>query len=103
MWNLTGWCGTTLMITLEITQNVIGDNLVLAKVGDEVVGTLHLQPPRVWDNGASMVLGVEVNSNYRRQGIATAMWHYAYAKGLNPRHEILKTPDGEAWAKAVGD
>jgi ribosomal protein S18 acetylase RimI-like enzyme len=46
---------------------------------------------------------VEVHPDYRRQGIATAMWQYAKAQGLNPTHELIKTEDGYAWSQAVGD
>lgn len=51
----------------------------------------------------NLIKMIAVLPEYQRQGIATAMWEYAKEKGLNPAHELEKTEDGEAWARAVGD
>lgn len=90
---------------LEIAthEDAIGRTTVLVRSGEEVIGSLALSSPRPWQENARMVIMVEVHPDYRRQGIATGMWRYAKAQGLNPTHELIKTEDGDAWSKAVGD
>ena len=39
---------------------------------------------------------------YRRQGHARRLWEHAKASGFNPRHSSVRSPEGTAWAKAVG-
>lgn len=48
------------------------------------------------------IVGVDVHKNFRRQGIATAMYRKAISVGLTPRHSSSRTDDGDAWAKSVG-
>ena len=91
------------LLEFGLTQNAIGDNIVLARKDGEVVGMMQLQPPRKWAGDTSLVLMIQVAEEHRRQGIATGMWKFAKAEGLNPMHELQKTEDGDAWAKAVGD
>lgn len=86
-----------------VTHDVIGRPIIMARVGDEVAGYLYLSTARPWHNDSRVVLMVEVEPPYRRQGIARQLWQYAKENGFNPVHEIEKTKDGEAWAKAVGD
>lgn len=91
------------MLEIATHEDVIGRTTVLVRSGEEVIGRLALSSPRPFQQNARMVLMVEVHPDYRRQGIATAMWQYAKAQGLNPMHELIKTEDGNAWSKAVGD
>lgn len=91
------------MLEVATHEDVIGRTTVLVRLGEEVIGSLALSSPRPFQNNARMVLMVEVHPDYRRKGIATAMWEYAKAQGLNPTHELIKTEDGNVWALAVGD
>lgn len=49
------------------------------------------------------VRDIMVNEDFRRKGIATGMWNYAKAQGLNPEHSDIRTDEGEKWAKSTGD
>ena len=86
-----------------ITENAIGQTTILARLDSEIVGSLELTAPRAFQNDARLVLMVEVHKNHRRQGVASAMWHFAKNQGFNPHHELEQTEDGRAWALAVGN
>lgn len=52
------------------------------------------------------ITNIEVHPDFRRQGVATAMWNYANKVmpqfgGPSPQHSEMRTPEGEAWAKSV--
>jgi ribosomal protein S18 acetylase RimI-like enzyme len=55
-------------------------------------------------HGNGVVRDVAVHPEWRRLGIATAMWDYAKKAGLNPSHNYSEqTDDGKLWAKSVGN
>jgi GNAT superfamily N-acetyltransferase len=57
------------------------------------------------DNGH--LQSIEVDPKFRRQGLATKMWNHARElsyKNPNihfPQHSAFRTPEGDAWARAV--
>jgi ribosomal protein S18 acetylase RimI-like enzyme len=50
------------------------------------------------------VLMVETEPEFRRQGVATALWNEAHSRGIKPApvHSTEQTKSGAAWAKKVG-
>jgi hypothetical protein len=69
---------------------------------DGIVGQLHLGFIR--SNGNRKVRNVLTKVEHQRKGIATGMWSYAKANGLNPEHSPdSQTDEGKSWAKKVGD
>lgn len=45
------------------------------------------------------VSSIDVHPDYRRRGIANAMWEHAKSLGVEgPYHSSMKSPDGEEWA-----
>lgn len=58
---------------------------------------------------SSDVMDIHVDEAHRRKGVATKMWNHMYDEmyerhGVAPEHDWAQmTPEGEAWAKAVGD
>jgi len=75
-------------------------NIIEAVHGGEPVGKLN------WRATSGYVDRIDVHKAHRRQGLATAMWNYANAlPGVkSPLHakKADRTPDGNAWVKAVG-
>jgi GNAT superfamily N-acetyltransferase len=49
----------------------------------------------------TVVSYVEVKPEFRRQGVATAMWNYAKAQGFKPHHSSVISDSGYAWAKTT--
>lgn len=90
-------------IGLALTDNWMGDPVVIA-VNEQMeqIGKMILTTATDWGR-PNLIRGVIVHPEYRRQGIATAMWDYAKQQGLQPAHDLEKTADGKAWAEAVGD
>jgi|TARA_R110000744_G_C19053800_1_gene528153 hypothetical protein len=86
-----------------ILEDAIGRSTILVRSGTEVIGSLKLTAPRVFQDNARLVLMVQVEKTYRRKGVATALWSFAKNNGFNPVHELEQTKDGKAWAQAVGD
>ena len=93
------------MIGFVLTETSIGDPVVYAvnenrqKIGRMVMTVSNpLIPQR-----PNLIKIIAVLPEYQRQGIATAMWNFAKEKGLRPAHDLEKTEDGEASAKAIGD
>ena len=68
----------------------------------DVVGYLQFADQRPGLDGR-LIGHIEVAPSERRKGIATRLWHFAKAAGINPVHALDKTPEGQAWAQAVGD
>src|SRR5882724_8357696 len=61
-----------------------------------------------WDRQTGEVLDILTHQNYRRQGIATELWHRAVimaeAEGFTrPVHSGLRTIAGEAWVQSLGE
>ena len=94
--------GKTMKYGLTLTETAIGDPVVYAiKPDRQIIGRLVMCITLPWR--PNLIKMVQVHPDYQRQGIATAMWNYAKERGLKPAHELEKTPEGEAWAKAVGE
>lgn len=89
-------------IELELGKGPLGHDTVFAATPEGVVGFLKLADPRLGLSGR-LVAHIEVSPKFRRRGVATQLWEYAKEVGLNPIHAIDKTPEGDAWSKAVGD
>lgn len=53
---------------------------------------------------AGEVDGIEVDPDYQRRGVATALWNHANSLGVTPKpkHSPNQTGDGRAWAERVG-
>lgn len=70
------------------------------------VGLLNVEQSRRDNPGAGGGLRSQlafVHPDFRRQGIATAMYNIAsYQLGYKPVHDLVRTKAGDAWAKAVG-
>lgn len=70
--------------------------------GDEVVGSLE------WYPKSRTVKEVFVEEPFRRQGIASSLWHEAHriakeTRGVQPpKHSTRRTRAGDAWARSVG-
>ena len=70
---------------------------------DDVIGYLR------WSKRGGLIQDVSVTPEHRRKGIATALFHHAKGLAANsageipePRHSPVRTPEGTAWARAVG-
>ena len=75
---------------------------VTARTTDgDFVGTMD------WNKRSGRVFDIQVHPDHRRQGLASHMWDLAQqvskeARTPAPQHSPERTPDGDAWAKAVG-
>jgi GNAT superfamily N-acetyltransferase len=67
---------------------------------DNLLGHLNL-------DSSGMIQQIETRPEFRRQGIATALYNHAVAASQTnpaiptPRHSGSRTPSGNAWTKAV--
>lgn len=61
--------------------------------GSDVIATLTL------DEGECYYIWVR--EDRRRRRLATHLWGYARAIGLQPRHAMNRTSDGDAWARSL--
>lgn len=52
-------------------------------------------------NASRYVVGIQVERDYRRQGIATALWDHAKGLGLRPMHSDIQFGDGKHFAATV--
>ena len=91
------------MLQIGVAQDAIGDIYICGRFDTDVIAYLKLGFPRPWQDDSRMVLMVWVDEEYRRQGVATALWRFAKENGYKPTHELQKSDEGVAWAKAVGD
>ena len=60
-----------------------------------------------WDKSSGKIEDIDVHPEARRQGIASHMWDLAHQVAQEtgtpaPQHSPERTPEGDAWAKAVG-
>lgn len=74
-----------------------------ALINGEVVAELTwwtTKPDQRTAKGA--VRHVWTDPDYRRQGIATALWQYAHSLDVTkPRHSRNRTRDGKAWIQSL--
>jgi GNAT superfamily N-acetyltransferase len=61
----------------------------------------------VWTTGYTEaepeVIDIFVHQDYRRRGIATALWHEAHVYDPKLVHSEMRTIDGQAWALSLGE
>lgn len=60
-----------------------------------------------WNKDNGEVENVQVDPSHRRKGVATGMWNHANANAREhevsrPKHAVMRSDAGDAWAKAVG-
>lgn len=56
----------------------------------------------IWSAKTKEIRNIEVDSDHRRQGVATAMWNYANDLDVpKPKHSSDRTEAGDAWARSV--
>lgn len=73
---------------------------VVAYEGKRLVGSMRWNPTEI--------TGIDVKSSDRRRGVGTALWHEGHRLAAaddmvhEPRHSKDRTPEGDAWARAVG-
>ncbi len=65
-------------------------------LGNQRVGDL------VWYGTTGTIHHIDVEQEYTRQGIATAMWEWGQEMSPKPKHSGDRTPMGDAWARSVG-
>lgn len=83
-------------ISYKVADGKYGEKLVQAHHStDGLVGELEI-------GNFKNVKDIRVAEAHQRKGIATNMWHYAHAQGLNPEHSEQRTDAGDAWARTVG-
>lgn len=92
--------GQVSLTLVELQGSPVAKRGILAEtsVGGTEMGYL------TWEYGGSRpprVDHVEVHPPYRRQGLATAMWHFAQEVAPGIEHGML-LPDGEAWVQSLG-
>jgi hypothetical protein len=61
----------------------------------------------LWWAGSGTVRRVLVSARFRRNGIATELWRRAHKLAnlgvvSRPRHSVIRSFEGDAWARAVG-
>lgn len=88
-------------LRLEIDHDTTTDNgdpayACRAFIGEQLIGILRVNAD---DN---IVAGLGVAKDYRRMGIATAMWYALLEEGYSPKHdEYGMTEDAEAWRQSL--
>ena len=95
------WYRATMKLEIVEGKDILGRLTIAARLEDQTIGYLTLDPRPGLDG--LLVRHIQVEPNYRRMGIATKLWQTAKEWGYNPVHAIDKTELGESWAKAVGD
>lgn len=85
---------------LVYTQRDMGErkprHVITAFDGDTVVGELN------WYGTTGTIHHIQVEGDYLRQGIATAMWEWGQTMRPAPKHSGDRTTQGDAWARSVG-
>lgn len=62
----------------------------------------------IWHHTTGDIIGIGVEKEYQRKGIATELYRLAMklsespAKIIAPAHSEVRSPEGQAWAKSVG-
>lgn len=85
-------------LKIEHEVDFLAGVIIKGMVGKELIGMLWLTGAWAHLDGGRFVRMVEVDKEYRRQGVATALWDYAVENGFKPRHDVAKTSEGTAWA-----
>ncbi len=89
-------------IIIDASERDITGGIIVGAFHDETrIGMLWLTGEWEHLNGGRFVRLIEVDEEYRRQGIATALWNYAVEIGLKPTHDASKTEDGNGWASSL--
>ena len=86
----------------EYTDDWFGTwDVLLAMAGGEEVGRITWQS-KEFGSPIGMIHGITVKEDWRRRGIATAL--YERAKQIEPRlhHSPDRTDDGKAWIRSLG-
>lgn len=80
--------------------NGVGRHLIIAtdQISDQVVGEMSW-----YSNGD--IADISVSRTFRRRGIATGMYNYAFSCGVDvfPVHVSDRTDAGELWANSLGE
>lgn len=89
-------------LTVKPGEEDVAPHRVLAHHGDEPVGFI------AWNPGHGEIEDIETHPDYRRQGIATAMYRTAQDWSrqngqIGLVHSSTRTHAGNEWAVAVGD
>lgn len=87
--------------TITEEQDIAGGVIIGAYLNTERIGMLWLTGEWAHLDGGRFVRLIEVEPEYRRRGVATALWDYAVENGFKPRHDASKTSDGMNWASTV--
>jgi len=80
-------------------------HIITAKADNEEVGHLswaNEKGSRTFDLNPHEVYNVQVQKPYRRQGVATNMWHMAQEIDPEVAHSPERSPAGNKWARSVG-
>lgn len=74
-----------------------GTAMIIASESGTAVGTLS------WDyfSEPPVVVGIDVDANFQRQGIATAMWTEALSRESKLVHSSTLTDDGRDWIDSL--
>lgn len=90
-----------LNITITEEVDIAGGLIIGANLVDERIGLLWLTGEWAHLDGGRFVRLIEVDEEYRRQGVATALWDYAVEHGYKPQHDASKTKEGTKWATTL--
>ena len=71
---------------------------------DAHVNGVHAGSLAWWHSsaGPAVIDDIFVHPQFRRQGIATGMFHHALEQGVDLQHSTVRTDEGEAWARHLG-
>jgi hypothetical protein len=82
---------------------------ILSRPRQEEVDTYPVQVGAIlWDRRSGEIESVGIEEEYRRQGLATELYHLAIAISSSPvslpipKHSVARSPEGHSWALAVG-
>lgn len=62
-----------------------------------------------WNRTSGEIESIGIEKGYQRQGLATELYNLAVALSDSPvdlprpKHSLVRSPDGDAWALSVGD
>lgn len=91
---------TTIHFYLGSGQNTTLQAMAMSR-GDNLIGGITWHKPGMDD--PRRIDAIWVHPNYRRQGLASRMKAEAERQvGYRLRHSIIRSAEGDAWAKSVG-